>query len=183
MLQVRTRARIMAKDEDAEIAASIEQHGWHAIAVERDPDDEASVGFTYTIGVAHTIGHPEIVICGLSSTTTYRALSDAIDDIRAGARFAVGRTYSQLFEGFEVAVRDVHQTQVAMHLGYAVSFYRLYSKPARLTAVQLYWPDKAGRFPFERGCDSDVVALQPQLDIEVPSDDFRAFMDRWRPRN
>src|SRR5215813_5394681 len=102
----------MAEDEDAEIAASVERHGWHAIGVERDPRDEASrlsVDFMYTIGLAHTLGHPEIVICGLPRATAHRALCDAVDDIRAGTRFVVGRTYRSLFEGVEVAVRDVHR--------------------------------------------------------------------------
>lgn len=70
-----------------------------------------------------------------------------------------------------------------MRFGYAVAFYRVYSKPERLTAVQLFWPDKAGRFPFEHGCDSEVMTLQLRLDIEVPRDELRAFMDRWRPRD
>lgn len=87
----------MAEDEDAKIAASVERHGWHAIGVESDPRDDASVDFIYTIGVAHTLGHPELVICGLPQATAHRALCDAIDDIRAGTRFVVGRTYHQLF--------------------------------------------------------------------------------------
>ena len=65
-----------------------------------------------------------------------------------------------------------------MLLGYTMAFYRLRGEPQRLRAVQVLWPDKAGRFPFDAGCDPGVVARQPLLEVPVPEEELEAVLDR-----
>lgn len=167
--------------EDARIADSVRKHGWHGIAVE-GKDREPS--FFYTIGLAHSFGHPEIVVCGLDLRVMHALASDVVADIRTGKRFVAGETCAGIIEGYSVAFRDVHRTQCVVRLGYAMGFYRQFSSPERLTALQLFWPDEAGKFPFESGCDPEVVARQPRLDIAVPDDALRKFLAQYgRPTN
>src|SRR5207244_7074055 len=53
-----------------------------------------------------------------------------------------------------VAVRPVHPTQHDLYLGYAMGYCREQGRPGELKAMQVFWPDKQGRFPFTRDCDT-----------------------------
>jgi hypothetical protein len=48
-----------------------------------------------------------------------------------------------------------------------------------LEAVQVFWPDKNGKFPFDVGCDLDVYQRQPRLDLPLPPSEVREFRRRW----
>jgi hypothetical protein len=151
--------------EDDEIVRSVQAHGWHCIAVEESTEEAQ---FAYTIGFASTFEHPELVVVGLSRDIAHRLLSDVADDLRKGIRCSPEKTRDDLLEGFSVAFREVHRTQIAVRMGYTMAFYRK-SRSMAWTALQLFWPDKQGRFPFEPGCDMKVCLLQSRLDIPSPS--------------
>jgi hypothetical protein len=53
-------------------------------------------------------------------------------------------------------------------------FLRHIGRIGELEAVQAFWPDCTGKFPFEPGCDLGVSQLQPRLDIALtPSEVWR----------
>ena len=54
------------------------------------------------------------------------------------------------------------------YLGYAQWHRRYVGKRGTLCAMQIFWPDKAGLFPWEMGCDRSVALLQPRLDLPRP---------------
>ena len=41
--------------------------------------------------------------------------------------------------------------------------------------MQVFWPDREGKFPFEAGCDLEVYQLQPRLDIGLSPREVRRF--------
>jgi hypothetical protein len=45
--------------------------------------------------------------------------------------------------------------------------------------MQAFWPDRAGKFPFEVGCDLAVYELQPRLDIGLSPREVRRFERLW----
>jgi hypothetical protein len=45
--------------------------------------------------------------------------------------------------------------------------------------VQAFWPDEAGKFPFEVGCDLAVCELQPRLDIGLTPREVRRFQRQF----
>jgi len=63
-----------------------------------------------------------------------------------------------------VATRLVHPTQHEFYLGFAMGYCREHGRWGGLEAVQVFWPDKQGRFPFSPQCDESVWAAQPRLD-------------------
>jgi hypothetical protein len=162
--------------DDASIAQSVQEYGWHALAVEGEGDNPS---FIYTIGLAHTFGHPELVVLGLGPRVGHRLLADMVDDIKGGRAYEAGQRYGGVLAGVDVAVRSVHPTQHAILLGYAMGFYRLYSRPELLSARQVFWPDKAGLFPFELKCDPLVAATQRRLELAVPPFELKAFMEKY----
>lgn len=46
-----------------------------------------------------------------------------------------------------------------------------------LEAVQLFWPDPAGKFPFDANCEERVFLAQPRLDMPLTSAELEE--DRW----
>jgi hypothetical protein len=162
--------------EDDDIEQSVRTHGWHFIAVEPDEDTPP---FSYTIGFAHTFAHPEVMIFGLDGRLAHSIASDMASRLKEGHPFSAGHTYSGLLDGYDVAVRPVHPTQHLLHLGYAIAFYRRLQKRDLLTAIQVFWPDKAGKFPFELECDPRAAARQPRMELAVPPSELKAFMDEF----
>jgi hypothetical protein len=54
-------------------------------------------------------------------------------------------------------------------MGYCTNNGRI----GELEAMQVFWPDEQGRFPFDRGCDEAVWSAQPRLDQPVLPDEAR----------
>jgi hypothetical protein len=151
-------------DSDRRLLRDIEEHGWHAIVI----DDEEPSAYVFSVGVMHTLGHPELVMFGLDHKLMHSVLWGVYRDIRAGRRFEAGGLYEGLIEQYAVAVRDVHESWHGHYLGYAQWHRRYVGKRGSLRAVQIVWPDKAGLFPWEDGCHPSVKSLQPRLDLPMP---------------
>jgi Domain of unknown function (DUF4262) len=162
--------------EDADIAESVSKHGWHAIAVEGTED---SPPFLYTIGLCHTLSHPELIVFGWKADLAHSVVSAMVGDIRKGQVYSEGQRYAGVLEGHDVAVRPVHTTQHLLHFGYAVAYYRRLSGAELLSAVQVFWPDGTGQFPFERACDPRTAQRQPRMELAVLPSELRAFMDEF----
>jgi hypothetical protein len=65
----------------------------------------------------------------------------------------------------QVGFRRVHPTQHEFYLGFAMGYCRSIGRSGELEAMQAFWPDSHGNFPFEVGCDLAVYQLQPRLVI------------------
>jgi hypothetical protein len=148
-------------DTDRRVLADIEEHGWHAIAI----NDEDPSPYVFSVGIMHTLGHPELVMFGLDPELMHDVLWTAYRDVQSGRRIDADGLYEGLIEGYAVAAREVHGSWHAHYLGYAQWHRRYVGKRGTLRAMQLVWPDKAGRFPWEDGCHASVVDLQPRLDL------------------
>jgi hypothetical protein len=60
-----------------------------------------------------------------------------------------------------------------------MGFCRQAGHIGELQAVQLFWPDKDGRFPFEPNCDLDVYNRQPRLDIPLTPSELDEMETDW----
>lgn len=120
----------------------IAEHGW---AVIRVPEDEEGPGFAYSIGLTERFGHPEIAISGLPGDLLHRLVNDAAALIAGGERWAAGTRTDALLEGYACTVRAVVPPNVHTFLGAAVRYYG----DEAFGAVQVFWPDRDGRYPWE----------------------------------
>jgi hypothetical protein len=161
---------------DEEIADIIRVHGWYAANV-----NDHSPPFLYTIGLMHSWRHPEFVVFGLESDGAYALCTGLIDHIRSGMSFSEPGIRTVVVGGDEhrVGFRRVHPTQQELYLGFAMGFMTNIGRIGELEAVQAFWPDAAGKFPFEAGCDLPVYDLQPRLDIGLTPRELRAWQRRW----
>ncbi len=160
---------------EEEIAEVVREHGWFAASVS---DHEPP--FLYSIGLMQTCDHPELIAFGLEPSLAHPLVSSLVREIRGGATYAHPGTAVVPFGGdFRVGFRAVHPTQHPLYLGFAMGYCRFIGRPGELQAMQVFWPDREGRLPFEPGCDLDVFQLQPRLDIPLMPSEVRRFERQW----
>jgi hypothetical protein len=161
---------------EEEIAEVIREHGWFAASIS---DHEPP--FLYSIGLMQTCGHPEFIVFGLDSDAAHALFCNLIDCIRTGQSFAQAGAQTLAIGGSDhrVGFRAVHPTQHPLYLGFAMGHCWHIGRMGELQAVQVFWPDSAGKFPFEVGCDLDVFRLQPRLDIPLTPSEIRRFERLW----
>ncbi len=153
--------------DEQDIAADVERVGWSAISIY-----DASPPFVYTVGLMFSLAHPELIVFGLGDEG-YSVLRVMVEELRGGRSFAAQGAFQGVLEHGSIATRPVHQSQHETYLGSAMGYCRERGRMAELEAVQVFWPDSSGRFPFERECDEAVWAAQPRLDLPVWPDGLR----------
>jgi len=133
-----------------------EQHGWFVNRIAEDADGPA---FAYSFGLYEEFGHPEIIIFGLPEGTMQQLINDVGRRVRSGVRYATGDVSSELIENYTCAFRAVNPLQYRNTFTWTVWFYERESFPA----LQLFWPDKQGKFPWEAGFKEQLRHRQPDL--------------------
>jgi hypothetical protein len=136
---------------EEEIAEVVRRHGWYAASI-----SDHQPPFLYTIGLMQTLDHPEFIMFGLEADKAHALFSQLVRYIRAGRSYADPGVFTVNVASDEhrVGIRRVHATQHALYLGFAMGYCRYIGRPGELQAMQVFWPDAAGKFPFEVGCDS-----------------------------
>jgi hypothetical protein len=150
-------------DYEKRIVSNVAEHGWFCTSVGAGED---SPPFTYTVGFWETLKVPEFIIFGLSSKLSHAILWDVFRQIRDGvATPSDGVRWSGLIEGFDCLPRTVHESQMIREHFNSALWYRRHrtGDDSALRAMQLFWPDPGGLFPWEEGSDPEVRASQPAL--------------------
>jgi hypothetical protein len=92
--------------------------GWAVLGV------TAAVPFSYTIGMAATLGAPELIVIGLPAETAARLVNDIGDQLRAGRRFEPGHLYDGLLAGDYVVRFDaIHPSRYDAYVMQAINFH------------------------------------------------------------
>jgi hypothetical protein len=136
--------------------ASIREHGWFRTSI---LGDQEGPGFSFTTGYWVNASHPEVILFSLKRETAHRVLWDVFRDVKAGNRLRIGERTDGVFANlpayaFPVAKRHYHH-----FLGWSRWFYGGDDFPC----LQIVWPDRAARFPWEPGFDPEFSSDQPDL--------------------
>lgn len=143
----------MARDRVlADLLGLIDEYGWAVRHVRAGPEP-GQAAFSYTVGLT-AFSHPEVVITGMPSDHAQTFLNDIGADVRNGTRFEAGTVTEDLTEPgapvvFLAVVDDEELTADEQVYG-------------RVDAVQMVWPDSAGRLPWADGYNNPPGA-QPLL--------------------
>ncbi len=145
--------------DDRVVIRDVNTVGWHVACVE---PAGAHHGWAFSVGFVQTFGHPEVAVFGLPADVL-RALLDAIgQQLRAGRTFPDGHVDAALAPPYPCVFRAVHVGWHPVALPSAAWFYG----ERAFTAVQLFWPDRAQRLPWDAGFDPDLAAFQPLLFLD-----------------
>jgi hypothetical protein len=132
----------------------VEVFGWAVQAV--FAVEEGHPEWAYTIGLHH-FGHPEIIVTTLPQRVAHNILNNVGEQVKQGQRFEVGPLYDKIIEGYGVTFRPVPDVSAGEWFNVAHNYWGGYS----FDALQLVWPDKEGRFPWQAGYSS---LFQPLLE-------------------
>jgi len=151
---------------DRKVIYDINTHGWHVMIVS---PDGANPGWAYSIGLFHTFRHPEILIFGLDGDLMHQLINHVGQGARDGARIEPERDYGDILERYRCMFRPVKTSWYPHVLGYATWFY----KGSAFPALQLFWPDKSQRYPWDPDFEARFLGDQPLL-FQAGSDEARA---------
>ena len=157
---------------ETEIAEVVRERGWYLANVfDNEPP------FIYTIGLIESCQHPELIVFGLEERDAQWLLASIFVQIRNGVQFNAAdiRTVRIVDTDHRVGFRKVHPTQHPLYLGYAMGYCRHIGRWGELEAMQVFWPDSRGKFPFEAGFASELSDAQPRLDIPLTQDEIEEF--------
>ncbi|MCM2425201.1 DUF4262 domain-containing protein [Streptomyces sp. RKAG337] len=147
-----------ARDErDRQVASSVSDFGWHVMGV--GAQNETPADWAYSIGLWHTLRSPEVCVFGLRVETMMRIVNTAGAAIRDGHPLAPDQRRDDILNDLDVAIRPVDSSWYQDFFGAGIDFYQAPPLPV----TQLFWPDKAGRFPWEDGVEDYCRTSQPLL--------------------
>lgn len=145
-----------SQDVDARVRADIARFGWHLVLI---PPDHGAPGWAHTIGLTERFAHPELIVFGKDLSVLAPLLNALGERVRGGARLSAGSELHGVVEGLPLAFREVAAKWIEPFLGNAAWHYQR----EQIAALQCFWPDPAGHFPWQPECDPGWRDDQPSL--------------------
>ncbi|MCU0866428.1 MAG: DUF4262 domain-containing protein [Planctomycetes bacterium] len=139
--------------EQQQLLADIAESGVHIVHVE--VDDGAT--YSYTVGLWERFEQPEVIVFGLPDDVAGDLLDTVADEVAEGRKFRAGEKHDGLLVGYPARFFDVPKALLELLLPDAVWAYQ----DTEFPCVQLVWPDKQGRWPWEPGVRDGFAAAQP----------------------
>jgi len=121
----------------------------------------AGPGWSYTLGIYDTCGHPEVITVGLYENTAHYLLNEAARRLLSGIDLAKGR-HREIVGEVECEFRVVDPKWVSHLMGWAIWYY----EGSDIPVLQAVYPDRENRFPEDSGFDE--VFRQPLLQTDIP---------------
>lgn len=144
-------------DRDRKVLTDVQTYGWHVVDIRDDP---VTQGWTFSVGMWHTLGSPELAVFGLPSPHGGHLINDLGKMIRGGLSIGPEIVVDDaLAEGRLVGFRPAHSTWYRSLFGWATWFAQ---KPP-LPVAQVVWADAKGRFPWDERADPDLQTHQPAI--------------------
>ncbi len=129
------------------------------------PEDGEGPAFAYTLGLFHSFGHAEVLVMGLPLEAAHKVLNLIGNKVKAGRRYTFGQESAGLLEGQWLTFRIIKPENYDEMLGRAVRFYGGQGFPA----LQCFWPDASGGFPWQEGFDEEWSGQQWLLFEPLPA--------------
>lgn len=142
--------------EQRRVLDDVEAHGLHIVHV---PGDDDAPGYSFTIGLWHSFEQPEVILFGLDPEVAQDLLDAIADEASEDRKYLDGTRHDDVLVGYPVRFLAVPKEQYVEHLGPALWAYEGHEFPC----VQLVWPDKQGRWPWEPGVREGFAEAQPVL--------------------
>jgi hypothetical protein len=143
-------------DHERNFVAKIREHGWLGSSVFEDAEGP---GFSYSTGFWVSAHSPEVITFSLKSDTAHDVFWDLFRDAKAGKEHAIARLSDEVFANISSYLFPVAKVHYRKYLGWSRWFYAGDEFPC----LQLVWPDRSGKFPWEDGFDESFRRSQTDL--------------------
>ncbi len=141
---------------DRKLLDDVDEYGVHIVHV---PENGDGPGFSFTVGLWHNFEQPEVIVFGLPEAVAHdllNALADAADE---GQKFLAEQKHEGLLIDYPVRFVGVPKASYHDFLGSAMWAY----EGDDFGCVQLVWPDKQGRWPWDPDARDRFAEKQPVL--------------------
>ncbi len=136
---------------------NIEKFGLQVIMVS---STAYSPSFAYSVGLAETYKHPEVIIFGLPNDFGHEIINDVAEIIKKEEVFEVGKIYKNIFKNGKAIFLKVDNRNIDDYFGVALQYYQ----ENKFDAIQLVWTDRNDTFPWEENFEEEFNYIQPLLD-------------------
>ena len=143
--------------ENPPIAESIEENGFYLCNFDGDGYLPA---FSYSVGLTKSYSHPELLIMGLSREINLSILEHACELVRDGKKFEIQTDYEEFLEGFSICFLPILKKHLPDYFGFGIEYYG----DMEFEALQLIWPDKQSRWPWDEEFEPELLINQKLLD-------------------
>lgn len=147
---------LSSNEYEHQLLANIAEYGWQCTSVAQGKENP---GFSYTIGLFHSFGHPELIVFGLSSETAHDVLSIAAEAAAAGNPLNLQQPSDALLEDYAVVFVEAAASECENYVRSACWYYE--GKPFPL--YQVVWPSLDGHFPWHPSATDEFKSAQPLL--------------------
>jgi hypothetical protein len=151
---------------EQKIIDDVEEFGWFGLSVApRTDSDDPEEWFTYTIGLPKSHGWPELICFGLGSQIAQCVLTDAIAECESKQVHPhAGLELTDTLNGYSARLVDASAIPDS-YFGSAIWYAREAGTPVPPARLQLFWPDKAGNFPNDPNCSTEVRQMQTPSEV------------------
>lgn len=139
----------------------VDEYGVHIVHITVEADCPA---YSFTVGMFESFAQPELIVFGLEEAVAHELLNAAADEADEGRQYLDGSKHDGLLVDYPVRFITVPKVHYAEHLGLAMWAYEGDGFPC----VQMVWPDKQGRWPWQPGVREGFAKSQPVLGRQVP---------------
>ena len=146
--------------EEQKILAEIEETG---ISVVHMAEDAAGPCYSHSVGMWHSFEQPEVLLIGLEPKMAQALIDLVADEAAEGREFAAGTQCDDLLQGYPARICAVPRQCLPRYFERAMWAYQDGDFPA----VQLVYPDKQGRWPWDPNVRDGFRDNQPVLEREI----------------
>jgi len=140
---------------ETKLVADVKAYGWHVLSVF---SNEGRPNFSYSVGMQTTLGHPDVVVFGLSLEVGQELINLVGKAVRGGMWITDGMRSSDFLQGYECLFRAVPRRLHPDYFGWGLWFYG----EEEFSVLQLIYPDRFGQWPWEE-VDEAFRKAQPVL--------------------
>jgi len=141
---------------DQELLDDIKEYGLQVLHVMAD---EEGPGFSYSIGLFKSYGHPEIIMIGLKQQLAHTLINNMAYDIKEGKVFTPFEYEAGILDDFDCYLIEVDKSNYDAYVGQAQRYYDGDGFPL----LQCVYPTVKGIYPWEDEWPESVKDLQPLL--------------------
>ncbi len=141
---------------DAQVRADIAARGYHLGIVPALP---TACGWAFSAGLLESSKHPDLICFGPDLDPIAGLVQRLCELVRRGERFDERERHAGVLAGNDIITRPVEAKWVPVFLGNTAWLYERDTFPA----LQCFWPDAGGRFPWDPDFQSEWRDQQPFL--------------------
>jgi hypothetical protein len=147
-----------SNEYERKLLSNISKHGWQCTSV---GVGESTPCFSYTIGLYHSYGYPELLVLGLPPRNAHGVLSVAASAAARGRPFELDQPTDRLFRGFPAVFVRVPAAEYRNYVLSDVWYYEGIAFPL----FQIVWPFEDGAFPWHPSVTAERRQSQPVLGV------------------